>query len=179
MHNDLEKILFTEQEIANRVKEMADVINKDFENRPITLVVILKGSAIFAADLVRHLTSDIHIEFIRLSSYGNGSVSSQKVDIIGGLNFDVNGKNIIVVEDIIDTGTTLSKFKEIILSQNPESLKICSLLNKPARRASVIEADYKGFDIENEFVVGYGLDYAQKYRNLPYIGVLKRSVYEK
>lgn len=179
MHNDLEKILFTEQEIANRVKEMADVINKDFENRPITLVVILKGSAIFAADLVRHLTSDIDIEFIRLSSYGNGSVSSQKVDIIGGLNFDVNGKNIIVVEDIIDTGTTLSKFKEIILSQNPESLKICSLLNKPARRASVIEADYKGFDIENEFVVGYGLDYAQKYRNLPYIGVLKRSVYEK
>ncbi len=179
MHNDLEKILFTEQEIANRVKEMADVINKDFENRPITLVVILKGSAIFAADLVRHLTSDIDIEFIRLSSYGNGSVSSQKVDIIGGLNFDVNGKNIIVVEDIIDTGTTLSKFKEIILSQNPESLKICSLLNKPARRVSVIEADYKGFDIENEFVVGYGLDYAQKYRNLPYIGVLKRSVYEK
>lgn len=174
----IERILITEDEILRRVKELANQINKDFENKPMLVIVILKGSVMFASDLVRHFTSDVEIDFMRLSSYGDSSVSSGNTKIITGLNMNVDQKNVLIIEDIIDTGYTIEKLKEVFSACKPNMLKICSLLNKPSRRKVEIEADYIGFDIEDEFVVGYGLDYAQKYRNLPYIGILKREVYE-
>ena len=163
------KVLITEEELQKRIAEMAEQIHKDYNGEEITFICILKGSIFFTVELAKRIPNDINFEFIRVSSYhGENStgVIKMKVDLQG----DIAGKDVIVIEDIVDTGRTLSYLKEYLKSKNPNSIKICSLLDKKERRAVEMEADYVGFDIPDKFVVGYGLDVDEKYRNLPYIG---------
>lgn len=178
MDNSIKNIIISENDIENIVSELADKINADFKNQEIILVGLLKGSVVFMSDLLRKITVPCEIDFIVASSYGSGTVSSGNVKITKDLSVDIKGKNVIVVEDIIDTGNTLSRVMEILKSRDPNTLKLCSFLSKPDRRiVNDIKIDYLGTEIPDEFVVGYGLDYDEKYRNLPYIGTLKEEVY--
>lgn len=179
MLKDIERVLITGEEIADRVKTIAEEIRKDFAGEDLIMICILRGSCYFFADLTRELPNFINLEFMSVSSYGSGATSSGEVRIIKDISCPIEGKNVIVVEDIIDTGYTLAYLKRILTERRPKALKICSLLDKPSRREAEIEGDYVGFTVPNEFVVGYGLDYNQKYRNLPYIGILKREIYAK
>ena len=179
MREDLDRILITKERIAERVKSLAAEIKKDFGDEDLIMVCILRGSCYFFADLTKELDNFVTLEFMSVTSYGSGTTSSGEVRIINDISCPIEGKNVIVVEDIIDTGFTLSYLKRILTERRPKALKICALLDKYSRRVVPIEADYKGFDCADEFVVGFGLDYAERYRNLPYIGILKRSVYEK
>lgn len=178
MHKDLDSILLSEQEISDIVKRIAKEIDEDFRGEEVEFVVVLKGSMPFATDLMRKVNVPLTIDFIQASSYGKGSKSTGEIIIKHELGEDIKGKNVIIIEDIIDSGNTLSKLKELLLKREPKSLKICSMLNKQERREVELVADYIGAEIPDEFVVGYGLDYAEKYRELPYIGVLSRKVYE-
>lgn len=178
MHKDLDSILLSEQEISDIVKRIAKEIDEDFRGEEVEFVVVLKGSMPFATDLMRKVNVPLTIDFIQASSYGKGSKSTGEIIIKHELGEDIKGKNVIIIEDIIDSGNTLSKLKELLLKREPKSLKICSMLNKQERREVELAADYIGAEIPDEFVVGYGLDYAEKYRELPYIGVLSRKVYE-
>ena len=175
---DAEKILITKEELAKRIEELGKQISKDYEGKKILAIGILKGSVIFLADLIRSIDSEVSIDFMTVSSYGNSTETSGELTIKKDLDTDISGKDVLIVEDIIDSGITLSKLKEVLLKRNPASLKICTLLNKPERRIAQVDVDYIGFDIPNEFIIGYGLDYAEKYRDLPFIGVLKREIYE-
>ncbi len=177
MHKDIKYELVSKEEIASTVAKLADSINKDFENEPLTAIIILKGSIIFAADLIRELKMPLTLEFMKVSSYGSGSESSGEIKIQLDTKSDLTGKNVLLIEDIIDSGNTLSKLKKLLSDRNPKSIKLCTLLDKPERRETPITADYTGREIPNEFVVGYGLDYAESYRHLPYIGVLDEKVY--
>ena len=177
MHEDLAKILITKEEIAKRVKEMGEEITRDFKGEDILMVGILRGAVVFFSELVKNVDLDVRFDFMVVSSYGSGSVSSGEVRIIKDISQPIEGKNVLIVEDIIDTGHTLKNLKKLLLTRNPKSLKIVSLLDKPSRRQVEMEGDYIGFEVPNEFVVGYGLDYAEKYRNLPEIGVLKPEIY--
>ncbi|MBR5089000.1 MAG: hypoxanthine phosphoribosyltransferase [Ruminiclostridium sp.] len=181
MHNDVERILFSEDEIRNAVAALGKRIAADVSGNGTPLFIgILKGSFIFMADLVRETGINCEMDFMIAKSYGNSTVSSGTVNIVKDISADITGRDVIVVEDILDTARTLAAVKELLLSRSPASVKICTLLDKvTAKRVSDLKADYKCFDVGNEFVVGYGLDYAEKYRNLKYIGVLKREVYEK
>lgn len=179
MKNDIEKILVPEVKIKQRVKELAAEIKNDFKDEPLIMVCILRGSCYFFADLTRELDNFVNLEFMSVSSYGAGTTTSGEVRINKDISCPIEGKNVIVVEDIIDTGYTLAYLKRILTERRPKALKICSLLDKPSRREAEIEGDYVGFTVPNKFVVGYGLDYAQSYRNLPYIGVLKKEIYSK
>jgi len=179
MHPDCERIMLSEDQLRSRVKEIALQVDKQFEGKRPLVVGILKGSIIFYADFIRHLSMPVELDFMAVSSYGSGAVSSGKLKIKKDLDRDVNGRDVIVVEDIIDSGFTLANLKALLLERGAASVTIVTLLNKKERREHAIEPDYNGFDIENEFVIGYGLDYDEQYRNLPYIGILKRSVYEK
>ena len=179
MNKDLSKILITKEQIDARVKEIAAEIKRDFGDEELIMICILRGSCYFFADLTRALDNPVRLEFMSVSSYGSGTTSSGEVRINQDVNCRIEDKNVIIVEDIIDTGYTLSYLKRIMLERRPKTLKICTLLDKPSRREAEIEGDYVGFSIPNEFVVGYGLDYAQKYRNLPDVGVLKEEVYTK
>jgi len=179
MKNDIQEILFTEEQLAAKVKELGERITRDYDGMELLVVVILKGSVIFAADLLREIKKHVEIDFIAVSSYGSGTKSSGIVKIIKDLNNPIEGKNVLIIEDILDSGRTLSNLTEILKTRKPKSVEICTLLNKPDRREAEVETRYSGFDIPDEFVVGYGLDYDEKYRNLPYIGILKREVYEK
>ena len=179
MKDDLAKILITKEQIKKRVEEIAMEIKRDFGDEDLTMICILRGSTYFFADLTRALDNMVTLEFMSVSSYGSGTTSSGEVIINKDVSTPIQGKNVIVVEDIIDTGNTLSYLKRILLQRQPKALKICTLLDKPSRREVEIEGDYVGFVIPNEFVVGYGLDYAQKYRNIPEVGVLRPEVYEK
>ena len=179
MHPDVESILFSQQAIAERVAQLGKQLSQDFASTRPLMVCILKGSIMFYADLLRAMTIPVEMDFIAISSYGSGAKSSGEVKLIKDLDRKIEGKDVIIVEDIIDSGYTLSYLKRNLYARKPESVKICALLDKYSRRVVPIEADYKGFDCADEFVVGFGLDYAERYRNLPYIGVLKRSVYEK
>lgn len=175
MRDELTKILFSEDEIAARVAMLGKQINEDYKdrNRPLLIVGILRGSVIFCADLFRQLDRfDAVIDFISLSSYGASHTTSGEVRLLKDLDDTLEGKDVIIVEDIVDTGLTLTFLRRILLSRKPASLKICCLLDKPSRRKVEISADYVGFSIPNDFVVGYGLDYDQKYRSLKYIAVL-------
>lgn len=166
------KVLYDEETITNRIQEMAAQINQDFEGKEVFLLCILKGSVYFTCELSRFLTIPVKLGFLSLSSYGDGLTSSGAVTINGDVDLDVNGKHVIVVEDIVDTGRTLAFLLHMLAKRKPKSLKLCTLLDKPGSRVTEIEADYTGFTVPDKFVVGYGMDYAQKYRNLPYIGEL-------
>lgn len=174
---EIKKILVSKEQIAQRVKELGAQINEDYNGEPLTLVCTLRGAALFFADLVREIKGDVEIDFISVSSYGAGTCTSGEVKMIKDLSSPIKGKNVIVVEDIIDTGVTLSYLKKLLEAREPKSLKVCSLLDKPSRRKVEFEGDYIGFEIENEYVVGYGLDYDQKMRNYPDVCVLAPEVY--
>ena len=179
MRNDLEEILFTEEELKQRIRELGEEITRDYAGKNPVFVGILKGSFIFMGDLVRAVDLPCSIDFMSVSSYGNGTKTTGAVEIIKDLSQDIEGKDVIMIEDILDTGVTLNYLMNLLGHRKPASLAICTLLNKPARRHKDIslEAQYTGFVIPDAFVVGYGLDYAEKYRNLPYIGVLKPEIY--
>lgn len=174
---EIKKILVSKEEIAARVKQLGEQISHDFEGESITLVCTLRGGCVFFADLMRAIEGDVEIDFIAVSSYGAGTKTSGEVKMVKDLSSPIKGKNIIIVEDIIDTGVTLSYLKKLLESRDPKTIKICSLLDKPSRRKVKFEGDYIGFEIENEYVVGYGLDFDQKMRHLPDVCVLAPEVY--
>jgi len=171
--------MLTETQLRTRVREVAEQVDKDYEGKRPLVLGILKGSIIFYSDFIRFLTMPVELDFMAVSSYGSGAVSSGKLKIKKDLDSDVKGRDVIIVEDIIDSGFTLANLKTLLLERGAASVKIVTLLNKAERREYDIAPDYNCFDIENEFVIGYGLDYNEQYRHLPYIGILKRSVYEK
>ena len=174
---DIESILFQEEELKQRVRELGAQITADYQGKDVVLITVLRGSYIFMADLSRAIDLPCTIDFMSVSSYGKGTSSSGQVQITKDLSDDITGKDVIVVEDILDSGNTLSYLLEILKARQPASVRLCTLLDKPERRVKDIQADYCGFTIPDAFVVGYGLDYAEKYRNLPYVGILKPSVY--
>ena len=178
MHEDVERILISEQELDAKVSELAKKISRDYAGKTVLVVTLLKGGVMFAVDLMRKLTVPVGIDFMSVSSYGASSKSSGIVKVDKDLDNSIKGKDVLLVEDIIDSGLTLNYVREMLLGREPASLKICTILDKPSRRKTQVAVDYTGFEIPDEFVVGYGLDYAQKHRNLPYVGILKRSVYE-
>ncbi len=178
LDHQLEKILITEDEIKKKVQELADEIDTAFPpGEEIIMICILRGAVVFMADLARCLERQVTFDFMDVSSYGSGTVTSGVVRIIKDLEEDISGKNVLIVEDIIDTGLTLKYVVKVLKTRKPARLKVVTLLDKPERRVTEFKADFNGFAIPDMFVVGYGLDYAQKYRNLPYIAVLKASVY--
>ncbi len=178
MINDIEKVLINEEELSAIVKDLGKRISEDYKDKDLLLVSVLKGSVIFMADLMREITIPCNIDFMAVSSYGSGSKSSGVVKIIKDLDKSIEGKDLLIVEDILDSGRTLSYIREILMARGPKSIRICTLFDKPERREVDLFADYIGTKVPNEFIVGYGLDYDEYYRNLPYIGALKRSVYE-
>ncbi len=179
LHPDVEKILVSQRQIARRVKDMAKQLDKLYEGRKPVVVCILKGSSIFFSDLIRNMKTKLTVDFMSVSSYGSGTKSSGNVVIKQDLTTDIKGRDVLIVEDIIDSGNTLYNLKKILNERLPASVNIVTLLDKPDRREVPMEPEYTCFVIEDEFVIGYGLDYAEAYRNLPYVGVLKRSVYEQ
>lgn len=178
MNKDIERILFTEAELADAVAALGKRITEDYRGKEPLLIGILKGSVVFMADLMRAIDLNCEIDFMTASSYGDGAVSSGKVDVAQKLPAKLSGRDLLLIEDIYDTGRTLDRLCQILWKEKPASVKICTLLDKKVPKVSDRAADYKCFDIENEFVVGYGLDYAQRYRTLPYIGVLKKEIYQ-
>lgn len=177
MDQDILKVLYTEEEIAERIKTMGGQLYEDFKDRDPLFVSVLRGAFVFMADIVRACQVKCDVEFIAVSSYGSGTSSSGVVQITHDIQQDISGRELVIIEDILDSGNTLNFLKQYFLTKGAKSVTICTLLDKPGRRAKAITADYVGFVVPDEFVVGYGLDYAQKYRNLPYIGVLKPEVY--
>ncbi len=177
-NNDIKEILLSEEQIKEMVKNLGAQITKDYEGKNLLVVSILKGSIMFMADLLREIKLDCKIDFMAVSSYGSSTRTSGSVKIIKDLSIDLTGYDILLVEDILDSGVTLSNLKELLMLRKPASLKICAFLDKPDRRKADIVADYIGTSIPDEFVVGYGLDYDEHYRNLPFVGILDPSVYE-
>lgn len=179
MNSDIEKILYTPEEIHSSVQKIGERISKDYKNcNELILVGILKGASVFYADLVRAVKIPVVFDFMIVSSYGLSSVSSGEIDIKKDLETDIRDKEVLLVEDIIDTGITMHCLKKILDKRGAKSVKLAALLNKPQRREVDVNVEYLGFEAPDEFLVGYGLDYAEKYRNLPYVGVLKRNIYE-
>ena len=180
MLNDIEKVLLSEEQLQEIVKKLGAEITRDYEGKKLVIVSVLKGSVIFMADLMREIKIPCSIDFMAVSSYGSGTKTSGVVRIIKDLDTDVvQGSDLLIVEDILDSGVTLEYLMKILSARNPNSIKICTLLDKPERRKANIFADYAGTQIPDAFVVGYGLDYDEKYRNLPFVGALKPAVYEK
>ncbi|MBZ4646739.1 MAG: hypoxanthine phosphoribosyltransferase [Petroclostridium sp.] len=179
MLNDIAKVLITQEQLQEKTKELGKIISEDYRGKRLMVVCVLKGGVMFTTDLIREISIPVEIDFMAVSSYGASTSTSGVVRILKDLETDIEGKDILIVEDIIDSGLTLKYLKELLISRGPKSVKICTILNKPARRQAEVHVDYKGFDIPDEFVVGYGLDYAEKYRNLPFVGVLKSEVYMK
>ena len=179
MDQDILKVLYSEQEIARRIKEMGAQMFEDLQDKEPLFVSVLRGSFIFMADIVRACQVRCDVEFIAVSSYGNSTSSSGVVQITHDIQQDISGRHLVVIEDILDSGNTLYFLKQYFMTKGAASVSICTLLDKPSRRTKLITPDYTGFVVPDEFVVGYGLDYGQKYRNLPYIGVLKPEVYTK
>ena len=169
------KILIDEEKIMKRVAEMGAEITRDYEGKELVVICILRGGVIFMSDLVKQIKLPLYMDFMAVSSYGMSTKSSGVVRILKDLNEDIEGKDVLIVEDIVDTGLTLHYLVDYIKSRNPRSVKVCCFLDKPSRRKVDVEVDYVGFEIPDKFVVGYGLDYAQKYRNLPYVSVLEEE----
>lgn len=177
MKEDVLRVLLSEDEIREKVRELGGKITADYKNSNLMLVTVLKGAVVFLADLMRQIDVPAEIDFMVVSSYGSGVKSSGVVKIVKDLDVPLAGKDILIVEDILDSGLTLSYIKELLESRGPRSIRIVTLLDKPSRRKVDLQADYIGFSVPDEFVIGYGLDYDEKYRNLPYIGILKPEVY--
>jgi hypoxanthine phosphoribosyltransferase len=174
MPYEINETMLSEERIKERVKELAEEIEKDFQNEPIVLIAVLKGSFVFAADLMRDIKSSVQIDFISVSSYGSQTETTGKVRLLQDLDTNITNENVIVVEDIVDSGLTLDFLIDHLRMHKPKQLKICTLLDKPERRRVDLPIDYVGFVIPDEFIVGYGIDYAQQYRNLPYIASVKK-----
>jgi hypoxanthine phosphoribosyltransferase len=179
MIDDLKEILLTPEQIAARIKELGEQISVEYAGKEILMIGILRGAVIFMSDLARSIKVPVSLDFMAVSSYGMSTTSSGVVRIMKDLDEEIQGKHLLIVEDIIDTGLTLNYLLENLKSRGPASIKICTLLNKPERRKAEVHIDYNGFSIPDRFVVGYGLDYAEKYRNLPFIGILKPEVYQR
>lgn len=179
MNKDIEKILVTEEELADITKKLGKQITRDYAGKKLLIVGVLKGSIYFLTDLSRHIDLPCQIDFIQASSYGSSTVSSGVIKITKDIAEDLTGFDVLLVEDILDTGKTLKHIHNMLVKRNPESIAVITLLDKPSRREADIHADYVGVDVPNAFVVGYGLDYDQFYRNLPYIGILKEEIYKK
>jgi len=176
LNNEIKgKILFTEEQIRNRAKELAEEIARDYEGEEVILLCTLKGSVLWMADLMKEIPLDVKIDFVSANSYGSATSTSGVVTITKDVDMDLFNKNVIIVEDIVDTGTTLKHLKEYLKERNPKDVKICTMLDKPARRVIDLEPDYIGFTVDDLFIIGYGLDYDQKYRNLPYISYLESN----
>ncbi len=179
MRQDIQEVLFSEEVLSQRIAELGAELTEEYKGKSLVVIGILKGSNIFTSDLVRKIDLPLRMEFMAVSSYGNATESTGVVKILKDLDREIENEHVLIVEDIIDSGLTLKYLKEILLARQPKSVKICTLLDKPARRKENITADYIGFEVPDEFIVGYGIDYAERYRNLPFIGTLKREVYEK
>ena len=177
MHDDIEKVLFSKDQIKEIVARLGSEISNDYKDKNLLLVGILKGSVVFMADLMREITVPCNIEFMALSSYGSDTRSSGVVRVLKDLSTDIKDYDVLVIEDILDSGNTLYQLKAMLELRNPKSLKICTFFDKPERRTADIKADYVGAEIPDAFIVGYGLDYAEKYRNLSYVGVIKPEIY--
>jgi hypoxanthine phosphoribosyltransferase len=167
--------MLSTETIDARVKELGAKITRDYAGKPLTLVVVLKGSFVFAADLARAIDLPLRIDFLGVRSYGEGTESSGVVQIVNDLSKPIAGEDVIIVEDIVDTGLTIAHLMDLLRTRNPHSVSVCALLHKPARAKVHVNVDYLGFTIEDKFVVGYGLDFAEKYRNVPYIGIVERN----
>lgn len=178
MNNDIKEVLVSKEALAARIEELGEQISADYAGESILMVGVLRGAVIFMADLARAISRPVTIDFIAVSSYGASTHSSGVVRIIKDLDEDVTGKHLLIVEDIIDSGLTLKYLYDNLKSRNPASVRICTLLSKPSRRKVDVPVDYNGFTIPDDFVVGYGLDFAEKYRNLPFVGVLKPEAYK-
>ena len=179
MHDDIERVLFTQEELREKVAAMGKKISEDYQNasEDVFCVGILKGAVVFYTDLVRSISLPVQFDFMIASSYGNETSTSGSVKLLKDLDYDVEGKHLILIEDIIDSGTTMQYLMRILRERRPKSIKLCALLSKPSRRTADVHIDYLGAEVPDEFLVGYGLDYAGTYRNLPYIGILKSAVY--
>ncbi len=179
MMNDIDHILYSKEMLEGIVADLGKQISEDYKDRKLLMVSILKGSVVFMADLMRHITIPCEIDFMATSSYGSSTSFSGTVRILKDLDRDIRDYDLLIVEDILDSGKTLNYLMDLLYARNPASIRICTLFDKPERRQVDIKADYKGISVPDEFIVGYGLDYAEKYRNLPFIGVLKKEIYEK
>lgn len=175
----VERVLITKEELDKKVEELGRQISRDYEGKELFIIGVLKGGFIFLADLARNITIPVDLDFMSVSSYGDSSKSSGVVKIIKDVDTNISGKHVLIVEDIIDTGLTLNHLVELLKTRGPLSVKICAALDKPSRRKVDVKIDYKGFEIPDEFVIGYGLDYAGKYRNLPEVCILKKDIYTK
>ena len=173
------KVLLSEEEVDSRIKQIAAKVSKDYAGKEIHLICVLKGGVFFTCELAKRITVPVSLDFMSVSSYGDDTKSSGVVKIVKDLDQPLEGKDVLIVEDILDTGVTLSHLVPMLKLRRPNSVRLCTILSKPSRRKVDIEPDYCGFEVPDEFVVGYGLDYDEKYRNLPYVGVLKPEVYSK
>ena len=178
MDRDIKKVLYSEEQIQKIVSDLGKRISEDYKDKNLLLVSVLKGSVVFMADLMRNIDIPLKIDFMVVSSYGSGTATSGNVQIIKDLNIDIKGYDLLIVEDILDSGVTLSTLKKMLLAREPASIKLCTFFDKPERRVADITAEYIGAAVPDEFIVGYGLDYDEKYRNLPYVGVLKEECYK-
>ncbi len=179
MMDVIERVLISKEEMEENAKELGNRISKDYEGKELVIIGVLKGGFIFLADLARNISIPVELDFMSVSSYGDSSKSSGVVRIIKDVDTNIDGKHVLIVEDIIDTGLTLNHLVELLKTRGPLSVKICAALDKPSRRKVNVKIDYKGIEIPDEFVVGYGLDYSGKYRNIPEVCVLKREIYMK
>ena len=179
MHGDIERVILSTEEIEKRVVELGEQISADYSSEPVLLIAVLRGAALFVADLARAISSPVEIDFMAVSSYGSATKSSGVVRIIKDLDETIEGRHVLVVEDILDTGLTLKYLLKNLASRGPASLEVVTLLSKEGKQRVPITCKYIGFDVADEFVVGYGLDYAERYRNLPYIGVLRPEIYSE
>lgn len=177
MKNDIESVLFSEERLAEIVQTVGKRISEDYKDKNLLMVSVLKGSVVFMADLMRAITIPCSIDFMSVSSYGSGTKTSGVVKITKDLDINLAGYDVLVVEDILDSGLTLSYILELLQSRNPQSIRLCTLFDKPERRTADVKPDYVGTVVPDEFIVGYGLDYAEKYRNLPFVGILKPDIY--
>ena len=177
MHKDIAEILYTEEMLKDAVTKLGKQISEDYKDKNLFMVSVLKGSLMFMADLMRAIDIPCSIDFLSVSSYGSGTKTSGEVRVIKDLDCPLENKDLLIVEDILDSGVTLSYLKKMLAARNPRSIKICTLLDKPERRKTDIVADYRCYTIPDAFIVGYGLDYDESYRNLPYVGILKPEVY--
>lgn len=178
MHKDIESILYSVETLNDRIKSLGQEITEAYKGKKLIIVGVMKGANVFVADLIRNIDVDIVLDFIVVSSYGASTESTGVIRLLKDLDENISGEHVLIVEDIIDSGLTLEYLVQNFETRHPQSIKICTLLNKTERRKVDVPVDYIGFQVPDEFIVGYGIDYAEKYRNLPYIGILKRSVYE-